>query len=147
MTKRELLENYRSLVREIDLLEKQSAFLNQYVGGPRPVRAVVLTGMPRGTNEPEAAMLQRADYDDAIYELERKSEELRELLNEFNAILDAIDDVDDRNILRAYYALNWTDERIGKWLNYDKSTIWRRRNQLMNELSLQLVHISAYGQS
>ena len=69
MTKRELLENYRSLVREIDLLEKQSAFLNQYVGGPRPVRSVVLTGMPRGTNEPEAAMLQRADYDDAIYEL------------------------------------------------------------------------------
>ena len=147
MTKRELLENYRSLVREIDLLEKHSAFLNQYVGGPRPVRAVVLTGMPRGTNEPEAAMLQRADYDDAIYELERKSEELRELLNEFNAILDAIEDVDDRNILRAYYALNWTDESIGKWLNYDKSTIWRRRNQLMNSLSLQPVHISAYGQS
>ena len=147
MTKRELLENYRSLVREIDLLEKQSAFLNQYVGGPRPVRSVQLTGMPRGTNDPEAAMIQRADYDDAIYELERKSEELRELLNEFNAILDAIDDVDDRNILRAYYALNWTDERIGNWLNYDKSTIWRRRNQLMNELSLQLVHISAYGQS
>lgn len=147
MTKRELLENYRSLVREIDLLEKQSAFLNQYVGGPRPVRSVVLTGMPRGTNEPEAAMLQRADYDDAIYELERKSEELRELLNEFNTILDAIEDVDDRNILRAYYALNWTDESIGKWLNYDKSTIWRRRNQLMNSLSLQPVHISAYGQS
>ena len=147
MTKRELLETYRSLVREIDLLEKQSAFLNQYVGGPRPVRSVQLTGMPRGTNEPEAALLQRADYDDAIYELERKSEELRELLNEFNVILDAIDDVDDRNILRAYYALNWTDERIGNWLNYDKSTIWRRRNQLMNELSLQLVHISAYGQS
>ena len=147
MTKRELLENYRSLVREIDLLEKQSAFLNQYVGGPRPVRSVVLTGMPRGTNEPEAAMLQRADYDDAIYELERKSEELRELLNEFNAILDAIEDVDDRNILRAYYALNWTDESIGKWLNYDKSTIWRRRNQLMNSLSLQPVHIAAYGQS
>ena len=122
MTKRELLENYRSLVREIDLLEKQSAFLNQYVGGPRPVRSVQLTGMPRGTNEPEAALMQ------------------------FNAILDAIDDVDDRNILRAYYALNWTDERIGNWLNYDKSTIWRRRNQLMNELSLQLVHISAYGQ-
>ncbi len=147
MTKRELLENYRSLVREIDLLEKQSAFLNQYVGGPRPVRSIVLTGMPRGTNEPEAAMMQRADYDDAIYELERKSEELRELLNEFNVILDAIEDPDDRNILRAYYALNWTDSQIGKWLNYDKSTIWRRRNQLMNGLSLQQVHIAAYRQS
>ena len=147
MTKRELLENYRSLVREIDLLEKQSAFLNQYVGGPRSVRSIVLTGMPRGTNEPEAAMMQRADYEDAIYELERKSEELRELLNEFNVILDAIEDPDDRNILRAYYALNWTDSKIGELLNYDKSTIWRRRNQLMNGLSLQQVHIAAYGQS
>lgn len=146
MTKRELLENYRSLVREIDLLEKQSAFLNQYIGGPRPVRSVQLTGMPRGTNEPEAAMMQRADYDDAIYELERKSEELRELLNEFNAILDAIEDPDDRNILRAYYALNWTDAQIGELLKYDKSTIWRRRNQLMNNLSLQQVHIAAYRQ-
>lgn len=146
MTKRELLENYRSLVREINLLEKQSAFLNQYIGGPRPVRSVQLTGMPRGTNEPEAAMMQRADYDDAIYELERKSEELRELLNEFNAILDAIEDSDDRNILRAYYALNWTDAQIGELLKYDKSTIWRRRNQLMNNLSLQQVHIAAYRQ-
>ena len=91
-------------------------------------------------------MLQRADYDDAIYELERKSEELRELLNEFNAILDAIEDPDDRNILRAYYALNWTDAQIGKLLSYDKSTIWKRRTQLMNMLSSQLVHISAYRQ-
>ena len=147
MTKRVLLENYRDIVIEIETLERQSKFLNQFIGGPRPVHGTVLTGMPRGTNEPEAAMLQRADYDDAIYELERKSEELRELLNEFNTILDAIEDVDDRNILRAYYALNWTDESIGKWLNYDKSTIWRRRNQLMNSLSLQPVHISAYGQS
>ena len=93
---------------------------------------------------PEAAMIQRADYDDAIVTLERKCEELRELLNEFNDILDAIDDADDRNILRAYYALNWTDARIGELLNYDKSTIWRRRTQLMNMLSLQSVHISTY---
>ena len=40
MTKRELLESYRLLVIEINSLEKQSAFLNQYIGGPRPVRAV-----------------------------------------------------------------------------------------------------------
>ena len=144
MTKRELLENYRSLAKEIDLLEKQSAFLNQYVGGPRPVRSVHLTGMPRGTNDPEAAIMQRADCDDAIYELERKSEELRGLLNEFNAILDTIDDVDDRNILRAYYALNWTDKQIGEWLGYDVSTVWRKRRKLIIDLSLQTVHISTY---
>ena len=47
MTKRELLENYRVLVMKIKTLEKQSAFLNQYIGGPRPLRGVQLTGMPR----------------------------------------------------------------------------------------------------
>ena len=144
MTKRDLLEMYRSLVREIDLLDKQSDFLNQYVGGPRPVKSVRLTGMPRGTNEPEAAIMQRADCDDAIYELERKAEELRGLLNEFNNILDSIENVDDRNILRAYYALNWTDAQIGDCLNYDKSTVWRRRTKLINQLSLQPVHIAVY---
>lgn len=144
MTKRDLLEMYRSLVREIDLLDKQSDFLNQYVGGPRPVRSARLTGMPRGTNEPEAAIMQRADCDDAIYELERKAEELRGLLNEFNNILDSIENVDDRNILRAYYALNWTDAQIGECLNYDKSTVWRRRTKLINQLSLQSVHIAVY---
>jgi hypothetical protein len=144
MTKRELLENYRSLVREIELLDKQSDFLNQYVGGPRPVRSVKLTGMPRGTNEPEAALMQRVDYNDTVYELERKSEELRGLLDEFNIVLDSIEDGDDRNILRAYYALNWTDKRIGEWLGYDTSTIWRRRQKLINLLSLQTVHIATY---
>ena len=64
MNKRELLENYRDIVIEIETLERQSKFLNQFIGGPRPVRAVQLTGMPRGTNDPEAAMLQRADTDD-----------------------------------------------------------------------------------
>lgn len=144
MTKRELLERYRSLVKEIDLLEKQSAFLNQYIGGPRRVRSPQLTGMPRGTNEPEAAMMQRVDDDDAIYDLERKSEELRGLLNEFNTILDAVEDVDDRNILRAYYALNWTDKQIGEWLGYDTSTVWRKRRKMIIKLSLQTVHITTY---
>ena len=100
MTKRELLESYRLLVIEINSLEKQSAFLNQYIGGPRPVRAVQLTGMPRGTNNPEAAMIQRADYDDAIFTLERKCEELRDLLSEFEKVIEAVSDQYDRIILR-----------------------------------------------
>ena len=64
MTKRELLENYRDIVIEIETLERQSKFLNQFIGGPRPVHAVQLTGMPHGTNDPEAAVLQRKDTDE-----------------------------------------------------------------------------------
>ena len=134
VTKRELLERYRSLVIEINLLEKQSRFLNKYIGGPQPIRSVRLTGMPRGTNNPEAALLQQVDDDDAIYDLEKKSDELRELLNEFNNIVESIKDDDDRNIIRSYYALGWKDREIAEELNYDKSTIWRRRTRVVNNL-------------
>ena len=71
MTKRELLEGYRLLVIEIETLERQSKFLNQFIGGPRPVHAIQLTGMPRGTNDPEAAILQRADTDEVLDKLKR----------------------------------------------------------------------------
>ena len=134
MTKRELLENYRLLVIEIETLEKQSEFLNQFIGGPRPVRAVQLTGMPRGTNDPEAAMIQRADYDDALLSIEKKTAELQEMLFEFERIMDSIPDREDAIILRNYYALGWTDKKIGYKMGYDKSTIWKRRNRIISSL-------------
>ncbi len=140
MTKRELLENYRSLVIEINLLDKQSAFLNTYIGGPQPIRSVQLTGMPRGTNDPEAALLQQIDHDDSIYELERKSEELRELLNQFNDIIESIEDRNDRNIIRSYYALGLKDKEIAENLNFDKSTVWRRRTKVMRRLGCQIIN-------
>lgn len=134
MTKREMLANYRLLVIEINSLEKQSAFLNQYIGGPRPVRAVQLTGMPRGTNNPEAAILQRVDNDDAIITLEKKCEELRGLLAEFERIMECVTDQYDRVILRNYYALGWTDKHIGEELGFDKSTVWKRRTKAVSAL-------------
>ena len=62
--KQEILADYRLIVMEIETLERQSKFLNRYIGGPRPLRGVQLTGMPRGTNDPEAAMLQQVEEDD-----------------------------------------------------------------------------------
>ena len=134
MTKRELLENYRMLVIEIDTLERQSKFLNQFIGGPRPVRAVQLTGMPRGTNEPEAAFMQQKEDDDVLFIIERKCEELRGLLGEFERIMESIQDQYDRIILRNYYALGWTDKRIGSEIGFDKSTVWKRRNKALLSL-------------
>ena len=135
MTKRELLENYRSLVREIDLLEKQSAFLNQYIGGPKPVRAVQLTGMPRGTNNPEAALLQQQDSgDDAIFAIEQKCAELRELVLDFERIMESIPDKLDQLIIRDYYALGMTDPQIAKKFSMDHSTVWKRRTTVIKGL-------------
>ena len=134
MTKRELLENYRLLVIEIETLERQSKFLNQFIGGPRPVHAIQLTGMPRGTNDPEAAMLQRADTDEVLDKIEKKCAELRELVEEFEQVMDAISDRRLQIIVRDYYALGWTDERIGEQLELSRQHVNRLRTAYLEGL-------------
>ena len=127
MTKRELLENYRDIVIEIETLERQSRFLNQFIGGPKPVHAVQLTGMPRGTNDPVAAMLQREDTDEVLDKIEAKCRELRSLIDDFEIIMDKIDDRRLRIIVRNYYALGWSDEAIGNQLDLSRQHINRLR--------------------
>ena len=134
MTKRELLENYRDIVIEIETLERQSKFLNQFIGGPRPVHAIQLTGMPRGTNNPEAAMLQREDADEVLDKIEAKCVELREMVDQFEAIMDAIDDRRLRIIVRNYYALGWTDEKIGEQLELSRQHVNRLRTAYIDSL-------------
>ena len=134
MTKRELLENYRMLVIEIDTLERQSKFLNQFIGGPRPVHGVQLTGMPRGTNEPEAAILQREDTDDVLDKIEERCQELRPLLEEFERIMNAIEDTRLRIIIRDYYALGWSEERTGEHVGLSRQHVNRLRTAYIDEL-------------
>ena len=134
MTKRELLENYRDIVIEIETLERQSKFLNQFIGGPRPVHAVQLTGMPRGTNDPVAAMLQREDTDEVLDKIEAKCRELRGLVEEFETIMDKIDDRRLRIIVRNYYGLGWTDERIGEQLELSRQHVNRLRTAYIEDL-------------
>ena len=134
MTKRELLENYRMLVIEIDTLERQSKFLNQFIGGPRPVHGVQLTGMPRGTNDPEAAILQREDTDDVLDKIEERCRELRPLLDEFERIMNAIEDRRLRIIIRDYYALGWSEERTGEHVGLSRQHVNRLRTAYIDEL-------------
>ena len=135
MTKRELLENYRDIVIEIETLERQSRFLNQFIGGPRPVHGVQLTGMPRGTNDPEAAMLQRNDTDEVLDQIEAKCRELSGMVREFEAIMDAILDRRLRIIVRNYYALGWTDERISEQLELSRQHVNRLRTAYIEGLT------------
>ena len=134
MTKRELLESYRMLVIEIDTLERQSKFLNQFIGGPRPMRGIQLTGMPRGTNDPEAAILQREDTDDVLDKIEERCRELRPLLEEFERIMDEIPDRRLQIIIRDYYALGWSDERIGEHVDLSRQHVNRLRTAYLEGL-------------
>ena len=134
MTKRELLESYRDIVIEIETLERQSKFLEQFIGGPRPVRAIQLTGMPRGTNDPEAAILQREDTNEVLEKIEAKCEELREMVDAFEMIMDKIDDRRLRIIIRNYYALGWTDERIAEQMELSRQHVNRLRTAYIDQL-------------
>ena len=134
MTQRELLEQYRDIVIEIETLERQSKFLNQFIGGPRPVRSMQLTGMPRGTNDPEAAILQRADTDEVLDKIEDKCDELRGMVARIEAIMDTIEDRRLRIIIRNYYALGWTDEAIGTQLDLTRQHVNRLRKEYMDSI-------------
>ena len=135
MTKRELLENYRYIVLQIETLERQSRFLNQFIGGPRPVHAVQLTGMPRGTNDPEAAMIQRADTDEVLEKIEEMSRELSGYLTQVEYILDSIKERRLWIIIRNYYALGWTDERIADQLDITRQHVNRLRIEYIENLT------------
>lgn len=130
----EILTDYRLIVMEIETLERQSKFLNRYIGGPRPVRSPQLTGMPRGTNNPEAAMMQTVD-DDPIYHIEELSNELREMMMEFESIVNEISDRRLFIIVRNYYALGWTDEQIAENMDVSRSLIQKLRSDYFNSLA------------
>ena len=131
----EILMEYRMIVMEIETLERQSKFLNQYIGGPRPVRSPQLTGMPRGTNDPMAAMMQTIEEDDPLYKIEQLSKDLKEKAAEFEVILDKVKDRRLQIIVRNYYALGWTDERIAEHIGLSRQTVQNDRANYFNSLA------------
>lgn len=134
MTKKDILIRYREIVIEIDTLERQAAFLNKYIGGPGPVRSVQLTGMPRGTNNPEAAMIQQVEEPDPALDIRLKSAELQNYLPEFNKIVGGIKDDRVRNIIRKYYALGETDWKIAKEYALTAKRIYQIRSDFLKTL-------------
>ena len=134
--KQEILVNYREIVRSIDLMEEEieKASNRRYIGGPKPVRSPQLTGMPRGTNDPEAALLQRVDTDDVLDKIEERCQELRPLLEEFERIMDAIEDRRLQIIIRDYYALGWSEERTGEHVGLSRQHVNRLRTAYIEGL-------------
>lgn len=135
MTKRELLENYRNLVIDINMMEMRLSFLSKYIGGPKPVRSVQLTGMPHGTNDPEAAMLQQQDTDSEILDkIEQRMDETRRLTMRFETILEEIADRRLRNIVQAYYGLGHSEEQIGEEIGISRQHVNRLRTAYIEGL-------------
>ena len=135
MTKRELLENYRNLVIDVNRMEQRLSFLSKYIGGPKPVRSVQLTGMPHGTNDPEAAILQQQDTDsELLMKIRQRMDETYQLTASFEVILEAIDDRRLRNIIQAYYGLGHSEEQIGIEVGLSRQHVNRLRTAYIDSL-------------
>ena len=135
MTRRELLENYRNMVIEINMMEQRLSFLSKYIGGPRPIRSVQITGMPHGTNEPEAALMQQEDTDAEILDkIEQRMMETRRLTAKFEIILEEIEDRRLRNIVQAYYGLGHSEEQIGEQIGISRQHVNRLRTAYIDAL-------------
>ena len=145
MTKRQLLENYREIVIDIEGMDKRIAFLSRYIGGPRPVRSPQYTGMPRGTNDPEAAMLQREDMDvDRILQkISVQMEESRQLMDAFEHILDETERTEGKrmkNIIQYYYGLGYSEEKVAEKEDISQTHVNRLRNEYIKKYGDDLIH-------
>lgn len=136
MTKRELLENYRNLVIDVNMMEQRLSFLSKYIGGPKPVRSVQLTGMPHGTNDPEAAILQQQDTDsELLMKIRQRMDETYQLTASFEVVLEEIDDRRLRNIIQAYYGLGHSEEQIGVEIGISRQHVNRLRTAYIENLT------------
>lgn len=136
MTKRELLENYREITITLERLDMEVDKLSRFIGGPKPVRSPQLTGMPRGTNDPEAALLQTNDIIDELLEKIHEKQAIQyEMMLEARRIVDSIEDPRLQNIVAFYYLHGMTDEAIAEKETLSQSHVNRLRIEFVNNLN------------
>lgn len=132
MTDVEVLKRYRGLMTEAMALQAHADAVTM-IGTPGGSAGQALTGMPRGTNDPLAASLQKAQsYLDRLEITKRK---LLDICGRFEQVIARILDDDDRAICRMYYGAGMTDEEIGEKISKERSTVTKRRDAVMEYLN------------
>jgi len=144
--KQEILMNYREITITLERLDMEVEKLSRagFIGGPREVRSPQITGMPRGTNDPEAAIIQKNDIEEEILASIREKQAVQyEMMLEARRIVDAIKDPRLQNIIAYYYLYGWTDERIAEIYDRDdgrkpmaRQTVQKIRSDYFNSLAL-----------
>jgi hypothetical protein len=135
--KQEVLTNYREITITLERLDMEVEKLSQsgFIGGPRPVRSPQITGMPRGTNDPDAAMIQRNDIEEEILASIREKQAVQyEMMLEARRIVDAIQDPRLQNIIAYYYLHGWTDQAIAEKETLSQTHVNRLRIEFFNSL-------------
>ena len=118
----ELLGSYRWLVREKEALEAQLQELS------RPMRVITHRGAAaRAAEARERRTLACEQH------LARMEEELSSLVAACEEVLSAVTPSRTRLVLRQYYLLGWTDERIGEVNHFSSRLANRIRNLWLAE--------------
>lgn len=135
--KQEVLVNYREITITLERLDMEVEKLSRsgFIGGPREIRSPQITGMPRGTNDPEAAIIQKNDIEEEILASIREKQAVQyEMMLEARRIVDAIEDPRLQNIIAYYYLHGWTDEAIAEKETLSQTHINRLRTDFFNNL-------------
>ena len=82
MTRQKMIERCWWLVNRIKEAEGSSGLLARFGCGPSGLFSMWPNGMPKGTNDPEFALLQREDVNYAIDQLDQLYEELDQLMDQ-----------------------------------------------------------------
>ncbi len=131
MNAKELLVACRNIVREISAIEEQIKRIGT-IGGPREMTGSVLLKTHSVTNRPDAARNQKIDAYEQV--LAEKRQQMVDLLLQFEKLLDGVQDVTDRAILRYYYGAGWTDERIAEEMELTDRTVRGRRKNVILQM-------------
>ena len=128
MTKKELLNTYRTAVIELEELRHQLSRVGTD-GCPAGVRSMQ-TDAIRGTNDPAAAALQLADGLEEL--LHRKETELSELSAQVDALLAGIRDFRTYLVIYHYYVLGHTDEQVAHTLSVSRVRALQLRQRYLD---------------
>lgn len=128
MTKKELLNTYRSKVIELEELRHQ---LNRVGtdGRPSGCRNVQTDRVATGTNDPTAAAMQLADGLEEM--LQRKEKEKQALDKLVDELLRGIRDFRTYIVIQQYYVLAWTDEQVARALAVSRARVSQLRRQYL----------------
>lgn len=125
MTKKELLNTYRSRVIELEELRRQLDRVGND-GRPSGCRTAQYDRIGRGTNDVNAAAAHLADGLEAL--AQRKEEELMLLTGPVDALLQEIEDFRTYMVVQRYYKLGETDEQVAAALNLSRTHVNRLRS-------------------
>lgn len=129
MTKKELLNTYRSTIMELEELELQLDRIGTD-GRPAGCRSFAADRERRGTNHPAAAASQLADGLARI--ARQKRDELADLSPRVHELITRINSSRTLMVVQHYYMMAETDEHIGQLLRMSTTRVNQLRNQYLN---------------